>query len=258
MSETKRYLNPLKERLAAGKAITMVVITMPSVAAMQVWARSGIDLLLIDMEHGPIDIETVHALVAATTGTHGVPVVRVPWNVPWLVKPVLDTGAMGIVFPMIASAAEAEAAVRSVRYPPQGERGWGPFYAHLRWDIPLAQYVERANDELFTVVLIERPEAIEQLDEIVTVPGIDMFIIAPFDLMTTMGYPNQRNHPEVVRAMATAEEKILRSGVPLGGAAPSAEVANQMLEIGYRGLFVGFDWMILQRAAAASIEGIKL
>ncbi len=138
MDSTPKHLNPLKERLRAGKAITFAIITIPSVPAMRIWARSGIDALVIDMEHGSIGIESVHALVATTTGTLATPLVRIPWNVPWLAKPVLDTGAMGIMFPMIANALEAEAAVRSMRYPPQGERGWGPFFAPFRWDVSLA------------------------------------------------------------------------------------------------------------------------
>jgi 4-hydroxy-2-oxoheptanedioate aldolase len=224
---------------------------------MQIWARSGIDALVIDMEHGPIGIESVHALVATTTGTLATPLVRIPWNVPWLAKPVLDTGAMGIMFPMIANALEAEAAVRSLRYPPQGERGWGPFFAPFRWDVSLPSYVEQANDELFTMVLIERPEAVQHIDEILKVPGIDMLLIAPFDLSTTMGYANQRDHPEVVRTITMVEEKILQSGIPLAGVALSVESAKQLLEKGYRGLFFGFDWMVLQQAIAAWVDGLS-
>jgi 4-hydroxy-2-oxoheptanedioate aldolase len=258
MDHQRSQFNPLKQRLRAGRAITIVVVTIPSVAATQIWSRSGIDMLVIDMEHGPIDLTTAHSMIAATTGTDAVPLVRVPWNVPWLVKPVLDAGAMGIVFPMISGADDAEAAVRSVRYPPQGERGWGPFYAPFRWNLPLARYVDIANDEVFTLVLIERPEALEHIDEIIRVPGIDMLLIAPFDLATIMGHANEPTHPEVRRAIAIAEEKILRSGIPLGGAAPSPAVANQMIERGYRGIVVGFDWLVLQRAAAGLIDGINL
>lgn len=258
MDHQRSPVNPLKQRLRAGKVITIAVITMPSVAATQIWSRSGIDMLVIDMEHGPIDLTSAHSMITATTGTDAVPLVRVPWNVSWLVKPVLDAGAMGIVFPMISDADEAEAAVRSVRYPPQGERGWGPFYAPFRWNLPLAGYVDIANDEVFTLVLIERPEALENIDEIIRVPGIDMLLIAPFDLATIMGYANEPTHPEVRSAIAIAEEKILRSGIPLGGAAPSPAVANQMIHRGYRGIVLGFDWLVLQRAAASLIDGIDL
>jgi 4-hydroxy-2-oxoheptanedioate aldolase len=258
VSETFR--NPLKEKLRAGKAITIAMVTMPSVAAMQLWARTGVDCLIIDMEHGPIGIESVHALVAATGGSGATPIVRVPWTVPWLIKPILDTGAMGICFPMIGDAADAEAAIRSIRYPgPEGragERGWGPFYASFRWNMPVPEYVRSASDELFTMLLIERPEAIDHLDEIARVPGIDMLQVAPFDLSVTMG--RERGHPEVQAAIARIEEKALASGVPLGGAAFTAEAANDLLARGYRGVFIGFDWLILQRAVAGLLEGLEL
>src|SRR5688572_10001724 len=106
--------NPLKERLAAGRAASIVMVTMPGAAAMQAWARSGVDCLIVDMEHGPIDLSACHAMLAAAAGTPVTALVRVPWNVPWLVKPVLDAGAQGICFPMIADAEDAAAAVRSV------------------------------------------------------------------------------------------------------------------------------------------------
>lgn len=125
--------NRLKAKLAAGEVVTAFMVTMPSVAMAQVLAASGVDCLTIDMEHGPIDISTLHAMVAATRGTEATPIVRVPWTEHWLVKPVLDTGAMGINFPMVSSVALARAGAAAVRYPPDGVRGVAPSYAPLRW-----------------------------------------------------------------------------------------------------------------------------
>ena len=250
-------LNRIHGLLKAGKPVTLALVTMPGTAAIQVWAGAGIDMLIIDMEHGPIDIESAHAMIAATAGTGAVPLVRVPWNVPWLVKPLLDAGAMGICFPMIANAADAEAAVRSMRYPPDGERGWGPFYAPLRWNVPMPQYVESANDEMFTLLLIERPEAIDNLDEIMQVPGIDMFAIAPFDLATLLGHPTNPAHPDVAAVIARAEEKLLAGDVPLSGVALTPERANELIAKGYQGIVIGFDWMLMQRAAKVMLDGIN-
>jgi 4-hydroxy-2-oxoheptanedioate aldolase len=251
-------LNLVKQSLRDGKPVTALVVTIPSVATTQIWARSGIDLLLFDMEHGAIDIATLHAMIVATTGTSAVPVVRVPSNLPWLVKPALDAGALGIMFPMIATAEDARTAVRSMRYPPEGERGWGPFLTQFRWNLPLTRYVDIANDEVLTILQIERPEAVQNIEEIVRVPGIDMLLIAPFDLSTTMGYRNHPEHPDVQQAIAKLEGAIRASGIPMAGAALSADAAKQVIERGYLGLFVGFDWMVLQRAAATLTEGLKL
>jgi 4-hydroxy-2-oxoheptanedioate aldolase len=123
--------NPLKAKLAAGDCATCIMVTMPSVAMAQVLASSGVDCLIIDMEHGPIDVATVHAMVATTRGTGTAPVVRVPWAEPWLAKSVLDTGAMGINFPMVSTAALARETVRAVRYRPLGVRGYAPSCAPI-------------------------------------------------------------------------------------------------------------------------------
>ena len=101
-------------------------------------------------------------------------------------------------------------------------------------------------------------EAIRNLGQIVCVPGVDMLVIAPFDLTVTMGHGSDREHPEVLAAIRAAEDTILKSGVPLGGAAFTPAAANQLLERGYRGIFLGFDWLIMQRAAAGLLEGVRL
>lgn len=251
-------LNPLRARLAAGRVLTSTMLTMPSVAATQIWARSGFDMLVIDLEHSPIGLEAAHAMIAASAGSHGVPVVRVAWNLPWLVKPVLDAGAMGIFFPMINSADEAVAAVRSTRYPPAGERGWGSFYAPPRWQTTLPDYMARADAAVMAMLSIEHPLAVERIDQIAAVPGIDLLFIAPGDLALAMGYGNQRDHPTVQQAIAHVEERVLAQGIPLGGVALTRPAALAMIEKGYRCLHLAFDWMLLQQSAAALIDDLPL
>jgi 4-hydroxy-2-oxoheptanedioate aldolase len=97
-------MNALKNKLRAGKVVSALPITMPRVAFAQIAARSGLDCVVVDMEHGPIDLQTAHAMIAATAGTECTPLVRLPWTQHWLAKPVLDAGAYGLVFPMIADA----------------------------------------------------------------------------------------------------------------------------------------------------------
>lgn len=252
------FVNPLKCKLVSGRVTTMLLVTSPSVASMQVLAHSGIDALVIDMEHGPITVGSAHALIAATAGSDAAPLVRVPWNVPWIVKPLIDAGAMGIVFPMIATAADAEAAVRSLRYPPAGTRGWGPFYAPLRWGTTMPEYMRRADDELLCVITIEQPEAIDNLPQIVRVPGIDLIVLAGFDLSMLMGQPANPGHPDVQAALRRAECIVLDAGIPLCGAALTQEQGNDCIQRGYRSLFLGFDWMMLQRGIAGSLAGLVL
>jgi 4-hydroxy-2-oxoheptanedioate aldolase len=246
-------MNPLKAKLAAGGCATSFMVTMPSVAMVQVLAASGIDGLIIDMEHGPIDLATAHAMIAATQGTAATPLVRVPSTETWLAKPVLDAGTFGINFPMVATAEMARATVRAVRYPPMGGRGYAPSYGPLRWGLPPADYLRVANDEVLNIITIEEPEAIASLDEILAVPGIDVVVIASFDLSMSMGVPGRFDDPDLLRLVATAEDKIRRAGLPLGGVALSAEAARAKRAAGYQLLLLGFDVLMVEAAARAAV-----
>jgi 4-hydroxy-2-oxoheptanedioate aldolase len=249
-------INPLKARLSGGKPAVGLLVSMPSVHVAQVLAAVGFDWLFFDMEHGPIGIESVHAMITATSGTACAPIVRVPWNVPWLAKPVLDAGAMGIIFPMIRSAADAEAAVRAIRYPPAGERGFGPFYAPARFGLTMQTYADPADCEILCILLIEHRDAIDDIDAILTVPGIDACLIAPFDLAMSYGYRDGPAHEEVQAAIGRAERAIAASPVHLGGLALTGDIANAMIGRGYRLILTGFDTMLLQRAASEILGAI--
>ena len=249
-------INPLKARLDAGKPGIGLLVSMPSVNVTQVLAAAGFDWLFFDMEHGPIGIESAHAMIAATNGTRTTPIVRVAWNVHWLVKPALDAGAMGIIFPMIRSAAEAEAAVRAVRYPPTGERGFGPFYAPARFGVTMPDYAEPADREILCILLIEHKDAIDDIQAIARVPGVDACLIAPFDLAMSYGYRDGPEHALVQDTIARAEEALLASPVHVGGLAITSERANELIAKGYRLILTGFDTMLLQRAAGDVLGAI--
>ena len=122
----------MKQRLQNGENLAGYVATIPSAVSVQAMAAAGADWLVIDQEHGAIGPESLQAMIAATAGTWCAPLVRVPRRDEAWVKPALDLGAEGIVFPMIRTAEEAAECVSLVRYPPHGRRGWGPFIAHAR------------------------------------------------------------------------------------------------------------------------------
>lgn len=245
--------NRLKARLAAGEVVTAFMVTMPSLAMAQVLAGSGVDCLIIDMEHGPIDIATVHAMVAATRGTQATPIVRVPWTEHWLVKPVLDTGAMGINFPMISTVAMARASAAALRYPPDGVRGVAPSYAPLRWGLGMAAYLRQANREMLNIITIEDATAVRNLDAILAVPGIDVVAIAAFDLSMSLGVPGQLDHPKLTALVAAAEAKVKRAGIPLAGVALTAEATRAKRAAGYQMLLVGFNVQLVEAAARGAV-----
>ena len=246
--------NPLRSKLAAGGCATCIMVTMPSVAMAQLLAGSGVDALIVDMEHGPIDLASAHAMIAATRGSPAVPLVRMPWSEPWLAKPLLDAGAFGINFPMVSTAALARETVRAVRYPPVGARGYAPAYAPTRWGLSTEEYLRVADREVLNLITIEEPAAIEALDEILAVPGIDLVVIASFDLSMAMGRPGKFDDPELRRLVAGAEARIRAAGLPMGGVALTAEAARAKRAAGYRFLLVGFDVLLVEGAARAAVQ----
>ena len=257
MADERKPLNRLRTLLREKKPAFGAIATMPSVQAVQVIANSGLDWVIVDLEHGAIDLAAAHAMIVATAGTQGVPLTRIADNQPHLAKAPMDLGALGINFPMICSAEEAARAACSVRYPPQGERMWGPFFAPLRYGMTMPDYMAAANDAMICMITIEHAKAVERIDEIMAVPGIDVAIIGVGDLATSIGKPGRLDDPELLALVRRAEEGILKSGVPMGAAARTAEQANAMIARGYLVLGLGFDWALLQRGIASAFEGIK-
>jgi 4-hydroxy-2-oxoheptanedioate aldolase len=250
--------NPLKRRLAENQPILGFLVSMPSVQLVQVLARSGVDWLMIDLEHAPIGIESAAAMIAATSGTPATPIVRVPGPFSDRIKPAIDSGAFGIVFPQIATRSEAEATVRAVRYQPQGRRGYGPAYAGLRWGLPSLEYLKVANENLLNIALIESTDGVEALDDILAVDGLDIVAVARGDLSENLGVAGQFDHPRLRDVVARAEAKILkRPGVALGGIAFSPAEAKAMIAAGYRFVVLGGDVGLISNAAGNMVKAVR-
>lgn len=249
--------NPLKSILAGKSAALGFIVRLPSAPLTQVLARTGPDWLWIDMEHGPLDLPTAQTMITATQGTKVAPLVRVPVIDPVPVKQVLDAGAYGVIFPMARTADDARLAVASTLYPPAGIRGVGPSLAAARWGIPVMEYIQRANDEIVVVLLIEHVDAVKNLDAILAVDGIDVAFIAPFDLSASLGMPGQITNERVISTIARVEKKILASGVALGGLAFSTDKARAMIRRGYRFIMLGTDILLLNRGASQALGGAR-
>ena len=236
-----------KERLWTGPPLGGYVNLIPSPVVTQALAAAGADVVLIDQEHGPVGPESVHAMVAATAGTGCSPWVRVPSIEEAATKAALDAGAEGILFPLVTTAESAAECAALTRYPPQGRRGFGPFVGHSRWGVDLFDYLPQRGGETVCAILIETRSAIEHLEEICKVEGLDCMTIAPFDLSTELGVSGNLDAPELVEAVAYAEEVIRRAGIPLGGAALTPEQTYALMERGYRLLWHQFDVLILKQ-----------
>ena len=248
-------LNRVKQMWRDKRPTFGAIATIPSVQTVQIMANA-LDWIIVDLEHGPIDLTMAHAMIVATSGTPCVPLARIADNQPHLAKAPMDIGALGINFPMICTAEDAARAVRSVRYPPRGDRLWGPFHAPFRWGVSMPDYMAAADDDMICMITIEHVEAVNRIDEIMATPGIDVAVIGPGDLATSINKRGQIDDPEVQALMKRAEEGILRSGVPIGGVARTAEQANAMIDRGYLALALGFDWSLFQRGIADALKGI--
>jgi 4-hydroxy-2-oxoheptanedioate aldolase len=236
-SATPTPLNRLRREWREKRPTFGAIATIPSIPTVQIMARSGLDWIIVDLEHGPIDLTSAHAMITATAGTPCVPLARIAANEPWLAK--------------------AEKAARSLRYPPKGDRFWGPFHAPFRWGVSMGDYMEAADDDMICMITIEHADAVERIDEIMATPGIDVAVIGPGDLATSINKRGQIDDPQVQALIKRAEQGILKSGVPIGGVARTAEQANAMIDRGYLALALGFDWSLLQRGIADAFKGIK-
>ena len=240
-----------KERLRGHDGVLRgVMCVIPSAVAAQAIAAAGADFILIDREHGPIERETMHAMMAATAGTACSALVRVPAIDEAEVKAALDAGAEGIVYPLIRSAEDVERCVACMAYPPAGSRGWGPFVAHSRFGTPLGDYSAAVGGHLSCCVLIETVGAVEDIDAIVEIPGLDLVVVAPFDLSGALGAEGQFDSPVFVEAVARVESAVQKK-IPLGGVAFTREQSAALAAKGYRVLLHGFDVLMLKERTAA-------
>jgi 4-hydroxy-2-oxoheptanedioate aldolase len=242
----------MKAKLAEpGRLLNMQVCIIPSAVVTQAIAAAGADCVIIDQEHAPIGFETLHAMIAATQGTACAPLVRIPEIGEAHVKRALDAGAEGICFPLIRTAADAERCVAATRYPPAGKRGWGPFVAHSRWDVPIFEYTAGPARHVVCMLLLETRDALENIDAICAVEGIDCVVIAPFDLSTELGVSGQLDHPTMRQAVKRIEDAVLKAKIPLGGVGFTQEATQALIAKGYR-LAGGFDILWLKGAVAQS------
>jgi 4-hydroxy-2-oxoheptanedioate aldolase len=244
----------MKAKLAeSGRRLNGHVCIIPSAVVSQAVASAGADYVIIDQEHSPIGFETLHAMIAATAGTECAPLVRIPEIGEAAVKRALDAGAEGICFPLVRTVADAKRCVSAMRYPPTGRRGWGPFVAHSRWGASLTEYAANTANDTVCMLLIETAEAINNIEEICRVEGIDCMIVASFDLSTELGVSGQFDHPTFKAAVARIESAAFGAGIPLGAAGFTEEQTRSAIERGYR-LVGAFDILWLKGAIQQSIQ----
>ncbi len=211
-------LEKFKEKVASGQTALGTVITSYDTTFSELAADTGFDFIWIDMEHSPMTIVDAMHHVMAVRGTDCAPFIRVPWNVNYILKPVLDLAPAGVIVPMINCAKDAAAAVHACKYPSQdGERGFALRRNSGYGKMSLDEYMEYSQKEPMVIVQIEHREAVRNIDEILSVPGIDSICIGPFDLSSSYGKTAQFDDPEILDAIDEVREKTLKAGIMIGG-----------------------------------------
>jgi 2-keto-3-deoxy-L-rhamnonate aldolase RhmA len=232
-SAQPRWENPVKKLLRDGQPVIAATITVPSVESAAQMANAGFDFLWIEMEHSAITLETARNMILATRGLRAVPMIRIPANELWLAKRALDIGALGVIFPFTTNARLARQAVAACRYPTAGRRGYGPGLATFRWPAPEEGYRQFADRNVVVIVIVEEAEAVDNIEEIAAVEGIDAIFIGTSDLSFSLGHGGEFSHPVVQQAIDKIAAAAKRHRVPVGLPGRSPEQMKEYLDRGF-------------------------
>ncbi len=246
-------MNSTKRLWQRGEPAYGAWLSIPSSLSAEAIARAGYDYICIDLQHGLIDDASCSEMLVAISATEATPFVRVPANDFAAINRALDAGALGIVIPLIYSVGDVEAALSACRYPPAGTRSYGP----VRAAVTHADYFARANDEIACVPMIETREAAEEVEAIVSLPGVDAVYIGPNDLSLSLGQaPGMDNEGPYAHAYEGVAKACAAQGVAVGIHA-NAELAPKHVANGFRMITVMSDVGTLQRGAARELAHSK-
>jgi 4-hydroxy-2-oxoheptanedioate aldolase len=247
--------NTVKRSWREGKVTFGAWLSVPSSFSAEVMAHQGFDWICVDMQHGVIDYQTAVTMLQAISTTPAVPFVRVPWNEPGIIGKVLDAGAYGVIIPLVNTREQAEAAVGACRYAPAGYRSFGPVRAAYYGG---ADYAQHANAEIACIPMIETKAALDNLDAILDVPGIDAVYVGPADLSLTLGLPPRMDHDDA--SFQDARRRIAEACAKRGivpGIHANAALAPKHVEAGYRMITISTDAGAMASAAARDLRSVR-
>lgn len=248
----------LKSKLARNALTIGSWVTLGHPAIAEIMAAAGFDWLVLDMEHSVLELSEVQMLIQVLDGQQCPAIVRLTSNHPDQIKRVMDAGAAGVMVPMVKTAADAEAAVQAVYYPPRGRRGVGLARAQ-GYGARFQEYRHWLEDNAIIVAMIEHIDAVNEIDSILSVPGIDAYIIGPYDLSGSMGRPGELDYPDVQSAIEKVREAGRRLGKP-GGihvVEPDPEALRRNIDAGFNFLGYGLDIRILDTLCRGHMQNIR-
>jgi 4-hydroxy-2-oxoheptanedioate aldolase len=250
--------NSLKAKLSRQDFVLGTFLEIPSPQLVEILGLAGFDFVIIDREHGSIDLAQTEGLIRACLSTDISPMVRVAQCDPVLIRQPLDMGAVGVHVPQVASVESAALAVRSSRFHPCGERGIQPFVRAASYRAhPTAEYLAQTAEDTAMVFHIEGKQGIEAVDGILALEGTDVVFIGPYDLSQSLGMPGEVEHPLVREAMVEVVEKSKRAGKCVGTFCDDIASASRWRSLGVRYLAVSIDAAIFLRGAEAIVRGLR-
>ena len=244
-----------RSRLASGETLIGTMVTLPTPAAAEILADAGFDWFFVDGEHGPLEAAELMGILQAV-GDRVPCIVRVPEAAEVPIKKVLDLGAAGVIAPQVNTPEQAADVVRWARYSPEGSRGVGLARAH-GYGFRFQEYVENANDQITVVVQAEHRDAVENIEAITQVPGIDAVLLGPYDLSASMGKMGQIDDPEVLAAIDRITAASQAAGIPLGNFGVTPDAVLPYRDRGYTLLVAGVDTLHLGRAARKFLNELR-
>lgn len=250
--------NILKKKLRKQEITIGSWITLGHTSITEIMAKAGFEWLVVDMEHSVITLDTAQQLIQVIEGCGVIPLVRVGENNPNIIKRVMDAGAYGVIVPMVNSKEQAEAAVQAVRYPPLGIRGVGLARAQ-GYGAGFDEYAATVNEESIVVAQIEHIDAVNNLEAILSVNGIDGCIIGPYDLSGSLGIPGKFDHPDVLRAIEKVEQNCKQKGVALGFhiIQPDYKLVLERISKGYTFLAFSLDILFLGNSCREQMTKLR-
>jgi 4-hydroxy-2-oxoheptanedioate aldolase len=248
----------IKAELKRGGVVLGPFFRIPSPDLVEIFGEAGFDYIIIDQEHGPVSTETASNLVRACDLVGMAAVVRVPDNQPWLIQHALDIGALGVQVPQVVTVADAERAVRSSKFAPQGARGVCRNVRAARYSArDRFKYFEESNRDTFVVVHIEGKEGVDNLVKILEVPGLDVIFLGPYDLSQSLGIPGQVDHPKVRSTMEEAIQMCRRAGIAAGTYADNIDVAKRWVDLGVQYIAVGIDTALIYNLTRQMVAAFR-
>ena len=248
-------MNPtFRKKLADHEMLVGTIVSLASPEVAEVLSQAGFDWLFIEAEHAPLEALSIQRLLQ---GAGSMPcLVRLQRSDEVWIKQALDVGAAGIIAPQVNSAEQAAQVVRWAKYAPLGTRGVGVSRAH-GYGFKFQEYVSHANDETVVVVQAEHIDAVNNMTEIVQVPGVDAVLVGPYDLSASLGRPGEVAHPEVTSAIKHITQVCQAAQMPLGIFGMSAEAVKPYIERGYTLITASIDTVLMGNAARQLLNQLR-